>query len=239
MEKYLENITIPDTIKRIKLDVGLSYGANQSNVWFDNDPAEELFVFGFEPNPDCLAVLNAGDIKVQHPAHPPGIANKYLKSRFAIIPVALSNVEEEKTMDFFMMQRDCGTSSLYNPVDPFIGPVKQVVKTPVFSLKHFFDAFKWWDRFPYIEYIKIDAQGSDFDIILGAREYLKDRVVYITAEPEIYQYSGCGHNNEHNMTEYMKSIGFKRVHHPNTHDPTYINTRFAHLKDDIYIYQRG
>jgi hypothetical protein len=239
MEKYIENINIPDNIKSIKIDIGLSYGANQSNVWFENDKNEELFVFGFEPNPDCLSVLYTGNIQVQHPAHPSAIADKYLKSRFAILPVALSNFKEEKTLDFFMMQRDCGTSSLYTPVDPFIGPVKEVVKIPVFSLKHFFDAFKWWDRFPYIEYIKIDAQGSDFDIILGAEHYLKERVVYITAEPEIYQYSGCGHNSEYNMTSYMESIGFERVYHPNTHDPTYINKKFLHLKESIYIYQRG
>ena len=239
MEKYIENINIPDNVKKIKIDIGLSYGANQSNVWFENDVDEALFVFGFEPNPDCLSVLYAGNIQVQHPEHPSGIADKYLKSRFAIIPVALSNFKEEKTMDFFMMQRDCGTSSLYTPIDPFIGPIKEVVKIPVFSLKHFFDAFKWWDRFPYIEYIKIDAQGSDFDIILGAEHYLKERVVYITAEPEIYQYSGCGHNNEYNMTGYMNSIGFERIYHPNTHDPTYINKNFLHLKDSIFIYQKG
>ena len=239
MEKYIENINIPDNVKKIKIDIGLSYGANQSNVWFENDVDEALFVFGFEPNPDCLSVLYAGNIQVQHPEHPSGIADKYLKSRFAIIPVALSNFKEEKTMDFFMMQRDCGTSSLYTPIDPFIGPIKEVVKIPVFSLKHFFDAFKWWDRFPYIEYIKIDAQGSDFDIILGAEHYLKERVVYITAEPEIYQYSGCGHNNEYNMTGYMNSIGFERIYHPNTHDPTYINKNFLYLKDSIFIYQKG
>ena len=238
MQTYIENIKFPENIKRIKIDIGLSYGANQSQVWFENDKNKELFVFGFEPNPDCIEILKKGNIVVQQPFHPPAIAQEYLDTRFCLIPVALGNVSEPNAMDFYKMNNDCGTSSLYNPVDPFIGPVKEVVKVPVFSLKHFFDFFPW-NKFEYIEYIKIDAQGSDFDILLGAGDYLKDRVVYITAEPEIYQYANCGHNTEYNMCVFLQTLGFERIHHPNTHDPTFLNTRFAHLKDDIFIYQRG
>jgi hypothetical protein len=90
-----------------------------------------------------------------------------------------------------------------------------------------------------IEYIKIDAQGADYDILLGSGSYLKDRVVYITAEPEHYTYSGCSQNTAENMTNYLESQGFMRIHHPNTRDPTFLNTKFAHLKDSIYICQMG
>jgi hypothetical protein len=55
----------------------------------------------------------------------------------------------------------------------------------------------------------------------------------------MYQYANCYHNSEHNMTHYLASQNFERIHHPNTHDPTYINKKFMHLKDQIYIYQQG
>jgi len=94
-----------------------------------------------------------------------------------------------------------------------------------------------WDRFPIIEYIKIDAQGADFDILQGAENYLRERVVYITAEPESSQYNNCQHNTAENMNNYLQSQGFIHINHPNTADPTFINKNFIHLKDSIYIFQ--
>jgi hypothetical protein len=55
----------------------------------------------------------------------------------------------------------------------------------------------------------------------------------------MWQYAGCQHNSVENMNRYMESQGFERVHHGNTHDPTYINRKFMHLKDEVFIYQKG
>lgn len=234
MDTYIQKKQIPDNIKHIRLDVGLSYGAPFSKMWLDRD--KDLFIFGFEPNPFCLEILHAGNIQSQHPNHPDSMTDEYLKNSINIIPVALANVIDPTTMKFFSMANDCGTSSLYEPVDPSIGPVKKVVDVPVYSLKHFFDAFDW-NRFEYIEYIKIDAQGSDFDIILSAGDYLKERVVYITAEPEMWQYRNCSHNSTENMRNYLESQNFIQIQHPNCQDPTFINKKFMHLKDEIYVIQ--
>lgn len=235
MENYINNKKIPEHIKRIKIDIGLSYGAPFSNMWLDKE--KDLFVFGFEPNPDCLEILNAGNIVNQQPFHPESIKNEYLENSINIIPVALSNVDEPTIMDFYSMTNDCGTSSLYQPIDPSIGPTKKLVHVPVYSLQHFFDVFPW-DRFDYIEYIKIDAQGSDFDIIKSAGDYLKERVVYITAEPEMWQYKNCVHNSCENMRNYLETQGFIQISHPDVADPTFINKKFYFLKDQIYILQK-
>jgi hypothetical protein len=134
------------------------------------------------------------------------------------------------------MTNDVGTSSLYKPVNPILGPVKSKIKVPVYSLKHFFDLFPW-DRFEYIDYIKIDAQGADLDIIKSAGDYLKEKVVFITAEPESICYNGCQHNTTENMIEYLKTQNFVKVNHPNTNDPTFLNNKFKHLYYSIYINQ--
>jgi hypothetical protein len=65
-----------------------------------------------------------------------------------------------------------------------------------------------WDRFEYIDYIKIDAQGADFDIIQSAGNYLSERVVFITAEPESNDYANCNHNTMENMETYLKIQNF-------------------------------
>jgi FkbM family methyltransferase len=236
MENYYNDAQIPENIQSIKIDIGLSYACPHSQLWLEQDP--NVYVFGFEPNPECVECIKKGNIEKRNPGHGDPIKQDYLDTRFGLIPVALGNVDTPKEMDFYQMSRDCGTSSLYYPNESELGVIKNVTTVPVYSLKHFFDAFNW-SRFEIIEYIKIDAQGADYDILVGAGSYLKDRVVYITAEPEHYTYSGCSQNTAENMTCYLESQGFQRIHHPNTRDPTYLNTKFAHLKDSIYICQMG
>lgn len=234
MQSYMKYI--PENIKRIKIDIGLSYNAPHSQRWLEHD--SDLFVFGFEPNPECVEILQNGNIQKKDTCHGNPIEDKFLKNNFCLIPIALGNVDEPTTMDFYQMSKDCGTSSLYRPCDASLGSVRSITKVPVYSLKDFFDIFDW-NRFPYIEYIKIDAQGSDYDILRGASDYLKERVIFITAEPECKQYVDVYHNTVENMQKYLESQGFINIKHPNTIDPTFINSKYVHLKDKIYICQYG
>jgi FkbM family methyltransferase len=222
METYFNDLTIPDNITHVKIDVGLGmYNINSTN-WLCNEP--NLFVFMFDPNNDSIS-SSVSSMK-----------NRFNipDDRYKVFPIALSNVDEPKNMDFYSMELDGGTSSLYKPIDQNLGHVKQMSCVSVFSLKHFFDLFPW-ERFEYIEYIKIDAQGADLDIIKSAGSYLKDRVVYITAEPEDLQYENCSSNTAYNMEQYLITQDFIKILHPNTRDPTFLNKKFSHLKP--YIYQ--
>ncbi len=233
MDKYVDFGNIPDHIRRIKLDIGLSYCAPHSYRWLSRET--DLFVFGFEPNPECIEALNGRNRPQCFDVSQKLISGEML-DRFCLCPIALGNVFSVSEMDFYMMADDCGTSSLLRPVDPKLGEVKQVTKVPVLSLSMFFDIFPW-DRFPYIEYIKVDAQGADLDIIKGAGKYLSERIVFVTLEPESAQYENCQNNTESNMTEYMTSQGFERIHHPNTNDPTFVNSKYKFLAESIYIHQ--
>jgi FkbM family methyltransferase len=235
MDKYIDFHKIPLNKKRVKIDIGLSYNAPHAQIWFANDNNnDDLYIFGFEPNPyNVKSILNKNIIN----RHQYVIENKYIDiNHFCLIDVALSNVKEMKEIDFYCTKNDSGTSSLYCPNSNLPDEIKEIIKVPVYSLKHFFDIFDW-DRFPYIEYIKIDAQGSDLDILIGAEDYLKNRVVYITAEPENTQYDNSEHNNFNNINKYLESQDFLLINHPNTEDPTFINKNFLYLKDKIYIAQ--
>lgn len=236
MDKLVSLSNIPDNITRIKLDIGLSYNCPHSQIWLEHN--NDLYVFGFEPNIESINIIKNGNIQKQQSFHSKPISDYFLQNKFCLIPVALGNVSEVSYVKFYQMDKDCGTSSLYIPIDKSLGSIKSVIKTPLYSLKHFFDIFDW-DRFPYIEYIKIDAQGSDYNILLGAGDYLKDRVVYITAEPEHKQYENSENNTTVNIKNYLESQGFIQVFNKDTIDPTFLNKKFEHLKDSTYICQLG
>jgi len=231
----LKNINIPDNITHIKMDIGLSYSAPQSADWLNKE--ENVMVFGFEPNPEAYQTIMNGNIIKKHPGHGEPLDKKHIDSgRMQIFNIALSNVQNIETMDFYVNSNDCGTSSLYSHDQKYLGPIEKKIKVPVYSLKMFFDHFPW-DRFSYIDYIKVDAQGSDLNILKGAENYLSERVVYITAEPDGYQYFDADDCNIENITNYMNSINFTRINHPNTSDPTFINNNFLDLMNNIYISQ--
>lgn len=142
----------------------------------------------------------------------------------------------KNTIKFFVTKDDCGCSSIYLPKE---FEVECVIEVPIFSLADFFELFPF-DTHPVIEYIKIDAQGSDLDIAKSAGGYLAERVVYITLEAENAQYENTA-NSFADINNYMQSIGFVRYSSPQTSDPTYFNPRFSdYVKNhEISIYQRG
>ena len=222
------NYSIPDSCTHVKLDIGLSYNAPQSQSWFSREDAG-LMVFGFEPNPESVAFLTRKNNQIQ---------NRYIEEgRFVIQQCALSSVSEPTTMKFYVSKNDCGTSSLYPNDETRLGKIKEVIDVGVYSLEMFFAGFPW-DRFQYIDYVKIDAQGSDLNILKSAGSYLRDRVVYVTAEGDGNQYIGADECSAANIISYMESQGFILIRHTNTTDPTFVNKKYIDLSKKIYIYQR-
>lgn len=229
------NYNIPDYCNHIKIDIGLSYNAPQSQSWLKKE--DKLMVFGFEPNPDSVKCIQNGNIQKRHPEHGEPLQQKYInEQRFKLLPFALSNVEKQEEMNFYVNSNDCGTSSLFDHDQKYLGKIEKVVKVPVISLKMFFDEFPW-DRFQYIDYIKIDAQGSDLNILKGAGDYLKERVVFVTAEPDGHCYYGSSECNTDNITKYMLSENFIKINHPNTTDLTFLNTKYKNMANNIFISQ--
>ena len=129
MDTYFKNVSIPNNITHVKIDVGLGmYNINSTN-WLCNE--SDLFVFMFDPNSDSISSSVSSMRDRFH------ISDNH----YTVFPIALSNVDEPTTMDFYSMEKDGGTSSLFQPIDKNLGPVKQISSVPVYSLKHFFDHF--------------------------------------------------------------------------------------------------
>ena len=243
MSEILEIPDIDDKYKRIKIDIGLSNEAVYSSVWINSEP--DLFVLGFEPLPTAIPnILHESSAPYGDGINPPNSARhlkKWMHKQLHIYQVALSDVKEEETKTFHVSKFNTGCSSFWSPkkgnmIDKGTWPIS----VKVWNLKMVFDKFfeKYNKRFEYIEYIKIDAQGSDLNIVKSAGHWLSDKVVYMTVECDGSYYENCSWRKP-DLDIYMESIGFDEIDHYNTHDPTYINSKFKHLKDSIYISQNS
>ena len=229
-----EKIKLAPELNNVYIDIGLSWCAPQSALWCKE--VDNIIVFGFEPAPE--AIRNVIEIQKNFKQLPGSRVGKSMgavvqreNQQFHLIKCGLG--DKNGFMPFYQTTNDVGTSSFYEPKN--LGNFS-VIKANIFRLEDFFDLFPW-DTHPYISYIKIDAQGSDLNILKGAGRYLSDRVVFVTAEPDGYQYKGADDNNRSNIVNFMTSVGFEHINHPNTVDPTFINSKFKHLQNKIYIKQ--
>lgn len=219
-------LIIPNNFSKLRIDIGLSYNAPMSNNWLKNN--SNLIVFGFEP---CINSCKSVSEKYLHDK---------INKNFFLIPIALGNKNEIK--NFFVLSPDPGTSSLLEPnltEFPNKYAVKETYDVKVFMLKDFLDKIEWNNKIQYIEYIKIDAQGFDFNILQGIGDYLIDKVVFITLEAETRQYKGSEINTVKNITDYLTSINYEIINTKKIKDPTFINKKYKHLEKQIDIYQKG
>ena len=221
-------ISIPSHIRRVKLDVGLSINAPHSHLWIQQNP-NDLLVFGFEPNTSAIEQLKG--LKPYDAIWPHRIDPKLIGTKLILLNCALGDCTEK--VNLYITEPDAGCSSLFLPKTIKLKSVQQVCQ---FRLEEFFDLFPF-DQIPYIEYLKIDAQGSDLKILKGCGKYL-ERVVYVTAEPEESAYLNV-QNSLAQIQEYMTSMGFEKISHPNTVDPTFVNSKFLSEAQSIYICQIG
>ncbi len=223
---------IPEHVRHIRLDIGLSYSAPMSQYWLSHE-GQDLLVFGFEPNPACVNSILHGATK-RDQSHGDPLQTKFIGKQFFLIPCALG-ISSNSVIKFYVT-KDCGCSSLYFPKR--LG-IERQINVPIFSLSDFFDLFPF-DSHPVIDYIKIDAQGADLDIVKSAGHYLTERVIYVTLEAENGQYENTV-NSKEDIDTYMQTVGFIRYRSAHTQDPTYLNLRYANYvkTNTIQIYQKG
>lgn len=219
-------IIVPENFTKVKIDVGLSINAPHPELWLSSDKSGDLCVFGFEPNTYSIEFIKKGVEKNIHPIHlDPSRINK----TFFIFNTALSD-GNPRYAEFYCTEGDPGTSSLFKPRwDTYRHVVHDNINVPVITLKHFFDVFPW-DRIPYIEQLKTDTQGSDFEVIKGCGDYLSEKVVYLDVEPTTKdEYDKeCDPQAFH---EYVLGCGFECIAYSG--NVSYYNKRYSNILDSI------
>lgn len=157
--------SFPKEFKRIKIDVGLSVNAPQTQIWLENDSG--LIVIGIEP-----LKSNIKSIVERSSSWPVSLNPEYLETRAFLIPVALSDEKNDDGLTFYVTKEDPGCSSLYKPKNFEVSRTEVV---PVWTLDEIMKYIPF-ERFPIIDHLKIDAQGSDLKILKGSTKFL-DRIL--------------------------------------------------------------
>ena len=246
--KFDENskIVIPSYIKKIKFDIGISTEAIHTEDWLNHEP-DDLLVFGFEALPYCAEKtrqyfsqpVSKWEKSTLYPFLNKNVINpKWLNNQFIIVSGGIGNTDAA-SMNFHITNTDVGCSSILKPskvLDDIGRSVNTIINIPMYRLSDFFELLPL-DTLDHIDYIKVDVQGTDLDVIKGAGSYISDKVVFVTMEAETTQYENASGNSISHMVDYMKSIGFLYIKHTNTNDATFLNSKFQHLANSIYISQ--
>lgn len=97
-----------------------------------------------------------------------------------------------------------------------LGPLKQknefVEMVEVVTLQTFTSLISVQNR-PYIDYLKIDCQGTDLDVLRGADASLT-RFVCITAESETANYENSQNSLRHTK-DFLSGFGFTQINSRN------------------------
>lgn len=232
IEMYLDEngkFVIPSHIKNIRLDIGLSYCAPNSAIWLNENP--DTFVIGVEANKYACNTIMTNGFK----ANQKKLAFLFPHQNFILLNFALDNVIEKTTKPFYHMSGDVGVSSLLKPTDALGDSIRELSDVGVIPLSYILEKIDW-NRFEYIELVKIDTQGKDLDIIKSSGKYL-DKIVYLNCEINTFNhYEDNPKPDEYN--NYLFSNGFEAVldnsfANNEVVDRTYINKKFIDLKDKI------
>jgi hypothetical protein len=232
IEMYLDEngkFIIPSNIKNIRLDIGLSYCAPNSTIWLNENP--NTFVIGVEANKYAAnTIMTNGFI-----AHQMNLSLQYPHPNFILLNIALDDVDTKTTKPFYHMSGDVGVSSLLKPTNELGDSILELSDVDVYSLSYILEKIDW-DRFEYIELVKVDTQGKDLDIIKSAGKYL-DKIVYLNCEINTFNhYENNPKPNEYDTYLFdneFESVLDNSFVNNEVVDRTYINKKYIHLKDKI------
>lgn len=213
-------IYIDSKFEKVKIDIGLSISAPNSELWLQNE--SNLMVIGFEPSSICFDSFTTHNqsTRTQYPQYV-CISPEKINQSFFPIKCALSYGEPRyqkfyNTADSKEDKNLLGCSSLY---EPSYFPILTTEEVPVISLSHVFDLFPW-DKIFYIDQLKVDTQGSDFDILVGAGDYL-NKIVYLTLENSTHdQYKK--EDDYHKFDSYLANYNFTKISEEGINS-TYLN----------------
>lgn len=239
----------PDAVKHIRIDIGLSTHASHS-AW-SLDLYKDRGAIGIEADPRCCEELLHGsdllpEVKrivlekqvIRH--HDTDIDS--LDSRFVLLHCAISDVSAPTRVPFYLTEaqsagsknqyRVFGTSSLHMPTSSHPAGGYTVQDVRAVPLREIITAIP--DRFAFIEEIKVDTEGHDYQVLKSAGELIK-KAVYVTVEsggiaPTHHHGVIVDSNNSTRsiIQNYMSSMGF-RVDFEDATDQRYINVQLEHI----------
>jgi len=222
-----------EQVKYLRVDIGLSQEASYGAIWLrDHD---DRGVIGIEPHPYNISTILGGGPKNRHLPHFNLNQNliiennrdvKNINGRYILVQGAADNVESPTTKTFYSATPDTGNSSLIQSnIDNQFNPntIAGSFTIPVFPMTYIFDKIDW-DKFKYIEQMKIDTEGNEIPILISCKHYL-ERVIFLRVE---CWEAGIGATQEDTatpMVEFLKEKGFENINQ-RPGDYKFVNIRY-------------
>lgn len=180
-------------MKKIFFDVGANNG--RDSIHIANNP--DWLVYGFEPTPH---LINQIKDKIKN------------KPNYILVEKAVSDFVGTSQFNI-AGQRDWGCSSLLEFSDKSKTKwpgrtdfkVTETIQVEVITLEKFIKE----NQIPAIDFLHIDTQGSDLNVLKGLGEYInivKQGVMEAGTEDDILYY---GQNTKNECIEFLTSNGFK------------------------------
>ena len=126
--------------------------------------------------------------------------------------VAIDNVKYETSKNFYSLEADFRTSSsLLKPISSNLkSKINKKLKSKTINLKFYLKKINF-RKYKYIEFLKIDTQGNDLNVIKSCGDYLK-KICFVQMEYWAGQeYEGEKSQKEclNNSISYMKNLNFE------------------------------
>ena len=159
-----------------------------------------------------------------------------IDGRFNLLEGAIDDVEDIIVQDFYSSWPALGCSSLVKGmieanerpagnISDNINVVNKVFRVPSFPLDMVLEHIDW-NRFPFIECIKIDVEGKDLDALKSCKKHM-DKVVHFRAEA--YDDENIVYGiKKRNVVEYMLANNFELIDEEDG-DYGFINKKFKTL----------
>lgn len=203
MNNIFKEITqIPENIKSIYIDVGLSHDAPHSFSWLGNDP--DCFVFGFEPvKKNCDRVNSL-------------IKSKGYCDRFKIYEYAVDDVSGVVNKKFYItrnseVQDDHGQSSFFKVRETLRDKfwIDEEINVTCINLCDLIKQLNM-NKLTRIKCLKLDTQGNDFTIIKSLEPSLNmiDSIQCESHTNNTYEKEEESIQSIYNMYLYLKEKGF-------------------------------
>lgn len=147
--------------------------------------------------------------------------------------------EDKDNIDFYYLknnQKDInasGMSSLYYRKDVFPQYENEKISVKVIKLDNMID------EIPKVNYIKIDTEGGEFDVLTGGINFIKQK----TPEFIQWEYGGCfidSNKTGKQVTEFLNELGYEMINPyfqhitPAIFPENYLCYNFLGIRKDIF-----
>jgi len=227
-----DKFILPNGTRRVMIDIGTSANWPNSIDWLNRHPDDSVII-GIEPCIDAWCVAKILYFFADHlELLDGGPKTTYVKQehtdRIIFLPVAIGNFHG---YSLFNSNSSVGTSSILDSRTLDLGHIaKHKNLVPVVRLEEIIERIP--EYIDYIEHLKVDAQGFDYEIVKSAGKLIMKCAVITVERNASSEYVHS--YDDKDMIEYIRSKDFREI--PNSRrygSVSFINSKYENILGNL------